>query len=258
MGVSVITGASAGIGMELSKLFVREGHSTLLIARRQDRLNELASELKKINPNVQTWVLALDLKLPDSAKKIFRFTSDNNLQVDYLVNNAGFGSNGFFSELDIIKELEMIDLNIKSLVELTHLFLPQMLKRKFGKILNVGSTAGFQPGPYMSTYYATKAFVNSFSEALSTELEKTGVTCTVLAPGPTQTEFAQVAKIEDRKLFKMMRPQSAKEVAQYGFDCMMSGASMAVPGVLNKLLIQTLRIAPRAVIRDVVKSVNQI
>jgi short-subunit dehydrogenase len=257
MKTALVTGASAGIGTELAKLFAKDGHNVFLIARRLDRLNDLVGELKAINPKINTWVMSCDLSLPDSPKKVFEFAKASAITVDFLVNNAGFGSNGVFAELDGPKELEMIDLNVRALTALTHLFLPAMLDRKFGRILNVGSMAGFQPGPYMTTYYATKAYVNSFSEALHQELKNTGVSCTVLAPGPVHTEFGAVAKISEKKLFNYVSPANSTDVARAGYKAMMNGCALSIPGFSNKLLLQTQRIAPRSLASRIAGYLNK-
>ncbi|MCB0350650.1 MAG: SDR family oxidoreductase [Bdellovibrionales bacterium] len=257
MKTALITGASAGLGAEFAKIFAKDGHSVVLVARRKDRLEELSKELKSLNSEIQVHVLPVDLSKPGAAKEVVAFTEKQNIAIDFLVNNAGFGSFGHFSQLEINKELEMIDLNVRVLVELTHYFMKPMLERKFGRILNVGSTAGFQPGPFMSTYYASKAFVNSFSEALSYELKDSGVTCTVLAPGPTQTEFMVVAKLQKSKLFNYVTPAGGHEVAKAGYEAMNSGQPLCVPGIRNKLLIQTLRVSPRTLVRNITASLNQ-
>lgn len=256
MRTALITGASAGIGAELAKLFVKDGHSVVLVARRKDKLEALAHELKAMNSKVQTHVCVADLSQASAPQKIYDFTSKQNIDIDFLVNNAGFGSFGKFAELELSKELEMIDLNIKSLVALTHLYLTAMIRNKSGRILNVGSTAGFQPGPFMNTYYATKAFVNSFSEGLNYELKGTGVTCTVLAPGPTKTEFSVVAKVEKNKLFNYVQPAGAEGVARAGYHAMLCGQAICVPGVTNKLLVQSLRVSPRSLVRKITATLN--
>ena len=252
----MITGASMGIGRELAQLFASEGHSLVLVARRQILLENLASELKAKYSNIQVHIIAEDLGLPGAGKKLFDKISSLQLSVDFLVNNAGFGNQGEFRELPLSKELQMIDLNVRTLVELTHLYLPGMLDRKFGRILNIGSTAGFQPGPYMATYYATKAYVNSFSEALGEELKGTGVTCSVLAPGPVATEFAKVAGVSDSLLFQVT-VANANTVARAGYNGMMNGHSMILPGLLPKMMVSLLRITPRFLARKIAGALNR-
>ena len=249
MATALITGASSGLGVHFARLFARDGHSLVLVARRKELLDDLAKELK-----VPCEVIAMDLGVPGAGQRLFEQVP----QVDFLVNNAGFGSQGRFSQLPLARELQMLDLNIRTLVELTHLYLPGMLARRSGKILQVGSTAGFQPGPYMSTYYASKAFVNSFSEALNEELKGSGVSCTVLCPGATATEFAKAAGTEQSKLFRFeFLLASAPRVAQIGYEAMLRGQGMVVAGITNKLMVQMLRLSPRWLARKLAAQVNQ-
>lgn len=257
MGTALITGASAGLGLELAKKFAVEGHNLILAARRKDALDAIAQKLKSAHPALRIDVVSIDLGKPGAGLELFSRVESLGLKVDFLVNNAGFGTSGEFSKLPLEKELQMMDLNMRTLVELTHLFLPGMLARKSGKILNVGSTAGFQPGPYMNTYYASKAFVNSFSEGLHEELKGTGVTCTVLTPGATKTEFAQVAAAEGNRLFNSPNVASASDVAAYGYNAMIAGKAIAIPGCLNQFLVQTVRFTPRALVRKLASVANR-
>jgi short-subunit dehydrogenase len=234
MGYALITGASAGLGAEFARLFAADGHSLILVARRRDRLESLARDLSKKH-GIEVEVLDADLSAPGAGKKIFDAVQAKGLFVEFLVNNAGFGSNGAFSRLPLEKELQMIDLNIRVLTELTHLFLQPMLQKRSGSILNVGSTAGYQPGPFMATYYASKAHVNSFSRALSIELRGTGVSCTLLAPGATETEFAKSASLEDSRLFKMQVTATADAVARDGYRAMKKRKAIVVSGLVNKI-----------------------
>jgi len=250
MSTALITGASAGLGMEFARLFAQDGHDLILVARRRDRLEALAKELS----GVQVRILAMDLGQPGAGARIFENLRGSH--VDFLVNNAGFGSNGEFAGLDLANELKMIDLNVRTLTELCHLYLPDMKKRGFGRILNVGSVAGFQPGPYMATYYASKAYVNSFSLALSEELRGTGVTCTVLAPGATVTEFAQAAHLENSRLFRSAAANAA-EVARDGYRAMHEGRAMVISGFRNQALVEMQRLAPRSLIRKVAARLNR-
>ncbi len=256
MATALITGASAGLGKEFAKLFAEDQHDVLLVARRKNELENLKVELQE-KWKIQVHILDLDISKPDSAKKILHFVENNQMEIEFLVNNAGFGTNGTFAELELERELQMIDLNIRSLVELTYLFMQPMIARKHGKILNIGSVAGFQAGPFMSTYYASKAFVNSFSEALSIELKGSGVTCTVLAPGPTATEFQAVAKLEKRKVFNADVSATAISVAKCGYQGMMSGQSLVVPGLSNKLIVQSGRFLPRQFLQKAVAKMNK-
>lgn len=254
---AVITGASAGIGWEFAKICADEGYSLVLIARRRDRLLELTAEIKKKHPKTRIEVLDMDLSNFHSAREIHKKVSEWTPQIHLLINNAGFGAGGPFPEPALSRQLEMIDLNCRSLVELTGVFLPEMKKAKQGHILNVGSTAGFQPGPFMSIYYASKAFVNSFSEALHEELQGTGVTCTVLAPGPVSTEFGQVAKMNSSRLFKASKGLSAYEVAKAGYRGAIEGCAIVIPGLAPKLIPQLARLMPRAIARKTAGWLNR-
>src|ERR1051325_10241434 len=188
---ALITGASSGFGMEYAKLFAKDRHDVVLVARRRDRLEALAAELSK-DHGVKAHVVAADLAKPGGAQQVIDEVRRLGLQIDFLVNNAGFATHGPFWQNDAAREAEEVQVNVTALVTLTRAFLPGMVERRRGRILNIGSTAGFPPGPFMAVYYATKAFVNSFSEALAYELRGTGVTSTVSCPGATDTEFAGV------------------------------------------------------------------
>jgi short-subunit dehydrogenase len=252
---ALVTGASAGLGTELAWLFAADGVDVVLVARRRDRLDALASEIVAKH-GVKAVALQADLANPGAPEMIARELERRGLRVDFLVNNAGFATNGAFAELDPDRELEMVQVNVTALVHLTRLLLPNMIAKKAGRILNIGSTAGFQPGPFMAVYYATKAFVNSFTEALSVELEGTGVTATVSCPGATATEFAQVAGNEKSPLFRA-GVMSAHEVAEHAYAAMKSGEAVAIPGLKNKLGLQGLRVAPRGVVRWMVARLNR-
>jgi len=253
---ALVTGASAGLGAELSWLFARDGHDLVLVARRRDKLDVLAGEIEKKH-GVKVLVLPSDLSLPDATPKLVAALEEKGVAIEYLVNNAGFGTNGAFSGLEVGRELEMIQLNITTLVHLTRLLLPAMLARKSGRILNLGSTAGFQPGPFMAGYYASKAFVNSFTEALWYELRGTGVTATVSCPGATATEFAAVAGLKESGLFKL-GAMGAPEVAGDAYHAMMAGRRMVIHGWKNKLGVQSLRLSPRRVVLGLAASLNRV
>ncbi len=252
---ALITGASAGLGAEFAWLFAADGHDVVLVARRHDKLAELAAELTKKH-GVKAHVLSDDLNDRGAPARIAAELTSRAIEVDYLVNNAGFGTTGAFAELDVTRELEMVQVNIAALVHLTRLILPGMIARRRGRVLNMGSTAGFQPGPFMAVYYASKSFVNSFTEALATELAGTGVTATVSCPGATATEFAKVAGNGETALFKggVMR---SGEVAAHAYAAMMRGEVVVVPGLKNKFGVQSLRLAPRAAVRRVVARLNR-
>jgi short-subunit dehydrogenase len=245
---ALITGASAGLGLEYAKLFAADGHDLVLVARRRDKLDELAATLAKEHKTTCT-VIPADLQQHDAPRHIFDRLNEAGIELEFLVNNAGFGSNGAFAELELERELGMIDVNVRALVTLTRLVLPGMLARKHGRVLNIGSTAGFVAGPYMATYYASKAFVISFTEALAYELKGTGVTATVSCPGATATEFAAVAGNDKSALFKGGVADSAS-VARHGYRAMLAGKVIAIPGVKNKLTAQSVRFSPRSLIRS--------
>jgi short-subunit dehydrogenase len=237
---ALITGGSGGIGLELAKQFAAHGHSLVLTARHQDAL-QAAAGLLEGKHGVKVTVIAEDLADPDSPQRLFDAIAAEKIEVEFLVNNAGFGLGGAFSETDGGRELDMIQVNIMALTNLTKLFLPAMIKRKSGRILNVASTAAFQPGPLMSVYYATKAYVLSFSQALDEELRNSGVTVTCLCPGPTETRFAETAMVGNANL----PVATADGVAAFGFKAMMKGQRVAIPGMRNRIMIQAERFAPR-------------
>jgi short-subunit dehydrogenase len=250
---TLITGASAGIGRELARLAAHDKRDLVLVARRRERLEELAAELRAAH-GVEVTVLPVDLARPTTPKAIFEQVQGSGLALEALINNAGFGTFGPFVEADGARQLEMIDVNVRALVELTHLFLPGMLARKQGQVLNIASVAGFVPGPYMATYYASKAFVLSFTEALATELRGTGVTATASCPGPTASEFGDVAGDARSKLLR--RTASAEKVAKHAYRAMLSGDVVAIPGWKNELLAQSVRLSPRALVRSAAASIN--
>ncbi len=252
---ALITGASAGIGLELARVFARNGFDLLLVARRADALEAVAGRLEgEYGVSASTFVA--DLALSDTPQKLFDNCHQAGFPVDVLVNNAGIGLGGAFGETDIARQLNMIDVNISALTHITGLFLPQMMLRRSGRILNVASTAAFQPGPLMAVYYASKAYVLSFSEALAEELRKTGVTVTALCPGPTKTEFAAVAEIEMSRLFAA-GAASAADVAEFGYEATMKGKRVAIPGVMNKIVAQSNRVAPRTLVTKLVRKLQE-
>jgi len=251
---ALITGASAGLGVEYARLFAADGHDVVLVARRRERLDALAKELQQAH-RTRARVIAADLASPVGPGQVVDEVLRLGLEVGFLVNNAGFGTSGPFAESNLHRELEMIQVNIVSLLTLTRALLPQMIARKSGRILNVGSTAGFQPGPFMAGYYASKAFVNSFTEALWYELRGSGVTATVSCPGATATEFAAVAGSERSRLFRM-GAASPQQVAKEGYRAMMAGKPIVVHGLKNKLAVQALRVSPRAAVHVIAASLN--
>ncbi len=240
----LITGASGGIGYELAKLFARDHHNLVLVARSADKLAQVATELQPHGITVKT--VALDLSTPLAPKFLFDHLQD--IPIDILINNAGFGVLGKFAGMPEEEILGQINLNITALTQLTRLFLPPMLQRRNGRIMNVASTAAFQPGPLMAVYYASKAYVLSFSEAIANELRGSGVTVTCFCPGATHTGFAQRAGTEKSRLFKQLGAMSAERVARDGYRALMEGRTVAVSGVHNWLVAQSVRFAPRKLV----------
>jgi short-subunit dehydrogenase len=252
---ALITGASVGIGYELAKLFARDGSDLVLVARSGDKLTQLAGELEKAY-RIRATVIAADLSVANGPEEVFAATQKAGIEVDVLVNNAGFGQFGFYIETDLEEELRQIQLNITTLTHLTKLYVRPMVARKRGRILNVASTAAFQPGPLMAVYYATKAYVLSFSGALSNELSGTGVTVTCLCPGPTATEFHKRAAMD---LSNMMKApfMDAKSVAEIGYRAMLKGKPTVIAGTMNWLVAQSTRLAPRAWAAAVARRVQE-
>jgi uncharacterized protein len=253
---ALITGASGGIGLELARRFAAGGYDLVLVARSAARLEELAAELRRQGAAVR--VLAKDLSLPASPEEVCRELAAAGAAVDVLVNNAGFATFGLFAETPLDKELEELQLNVVTLTHLTKKLLPAMLARRRGGVLNVASTAAFQPGPLMAVYYATKAYAVSFSEALAEELRGTGVTVTALCPGPTATGFQQRAHMETSKLFSgLLRVADAAAVARVGYEGFRAGKRIVIPGLLNKVGVQSIRVSPRALATRMVKKMQE-
>lgn len=248
---ALITGASSGIGLELAKLFAADGSNLVLVARSQDKLDSLAEELRR-DHGVEVLVLPKDLTDPAAPQAIFDQLSQQGVDVDVVVNNAGFGAVGPVATLPLDRQMDMIQVNVVALTRLTRLFLPGMIERRRGGILNVGSTAGFQPGPNMAIYYATKAFVLSFTEALAEELLGTGVQATCLAPGPTVTSFGAASGMDESIIFKL-GAMDATQVAQRGYQGFRRGKAIVITGMKNKLGAFSVRLIPRIVVRKVVK-----
>lgn len=253
---ALVTGASGGIGWELARAFAAGGYDLVLVARTAGKLEELAGELRTRH-GVAARVVAKDLARPESPDELVAELEGDRVAVDVLVNNAGFATFGPFAETDLARELEELQLNVVTLTHLTKKLLPGMLARRRGGVLNVASTAGFQPGPLMAVYYATKAYVLSFSEALAEELRGSGVTVTVLCPGPTQTGFSARAAMEDSGLFKgMLKVMDAATVARAGYEGFRAGRRIVIPGLLNKLGTQSPRFTPRALTTRIVKGMQ--
>jgi short-subunit dehydrogenase len=252
----LITGASVGIGYELAKQFARGGNDLVLVARNEEKLREVAGEMKAAF-GVNADVMAADLANASAPRELFERLGGRS--VDALVNNAGFGAIGRFDELEAGRQLEMIQVNVSALVHLTHLLLPGMIGRGSGGVLNVASTASFQPGPWMAIYYATKAFVLSFSEAIAVELARTGVKVTALCPGPTHSEFRQRAKMEESALFKSsaIPVMGAEAVAAAGYRGFLRGKRVVIPGFVNRLGVVGAKWAPRGAVARMAGRINR-
>jgi short-subunit dehydrogenase len=254
--VAIITGASSGIGLELARIMASKGHDLILVARREEELTKLAEELKSSNRTI--WVYPADLSRTNAAKDLFVWTKSNNIYPEILVNNAGFGDMADFAQSDLKKLQEMIQLNIVALTELTWYFLPEMIRRKKGYVLNIGSTASFIPGPGMAVYHATKAFVLNFGESLREELRGSGVSLTTLCPGPTRSGFQEKANMQNAWLFNQAPLPDSKEVASLGYKSMMKKKSISVHGFANKMIPLMTRIFPRSWVRRSVKKIYQL
>ena len=240
---ALITGGSVGIGAALADVFARNGHDLILVSRTREKLEARASAVRR-QFGVDVVCVADDLADPQGARRVYEAVAARSLDVHYLVNNAGVGVYGKFAKTDLDAELRMIQLNVTSVVDLTKRFLPAMIARRDGRILNIASTAAFVPGPWMSVYYATKAFLLSFSEAIDYELQPNGITVTTLCPGPTESEFKVRAGSQRSRLFEAF-VMDAPRVARVGYDAMMHGKAVAVPGLRNKIVPVAERLVPR-------------
>lgn len=250
--IVLITGASAGIGYDLAAKFAQEGFKRLvLVSRSEEKLTSAAEKLKK-DFGAEPVIIPYDLSRPGSAAGLFAALEKNKILPDILINNAGVGMHGFFNDASAAKQSEMMQLNMVSLTELTRLCLPRMLQQRSGKILNVASTAAFQSGPLMAVYYATKAYVLSFSEALANELKGTGVSASVLCPGPTRSDFWSSSDMTEVEMFKIGMMESAP-VAKLGYEGLMKGKVLLIPGSMNKFLQFGTRLLPRTWVTAIVR-----
>ena len=247
--VAIVTGASAGLGVDFARQLSKRGHRLVLVARRKDRLEELAQELGNAR------AVAIDLSKKDAVAKLLADVEANGETVDLLVNNAGFGLIGRFADLDAKRERQMIDLNVGALTDLCRAVTPGMIKRKSGGIINVASTAAFQPGPKMAVYFATKAFVLSLSEALHEELKPHGVKVTCLCPGPTRTEFGDVAGFGGNGMFDKVAMESP-EVVRIGLNALDKNKAVAIAGFVNKMGALSTRFAPRSIVRKIAGAIK--
>jgi len=251
---ALITGASGGIGYELAKLFAKDRCNLVLVARSAGKLTRFADELRR-EFGISAKAIRLDLTAVSAPQYLFDQLQRESVAVDILVNNAGYGVLGEFAKVSLEDILGQIQLNITALTHLSKLFVGPMIERRSGKILNVASTAGFQPGPLMSVYYATKAYVISFSEALANELDGSGVTVTCLCPGATDTGFQSRAGLENTLLFKKLRPMDARTVARDGYRGLMAGKPIVISGLRNWLLAESLRFSPRRLVTAISRKV---
>ena len=248
---AIITGASRGLGYEFSKILAKEKTNLVLVSRSENRLFEIKEELEN-KYGIQVHVCALDLSVVDAAKQVYAFTERLNLQIDILINNAGYGDSCSFASCDWDRQYRMIQLNNIALMQMTYYYLPSMIEQGYGKILNVASVAAFSAGPYMACYFASKAFVMSFSEAISEETKGTGVTVTALCPGPTHTGFQKAANLpEDARMFR--KADNAKDVAQAGIDAMEKGKALCYYGLFTKVRGVLRYLFPRYITRKYAK-----
>lgn len=247
---TLITGASSGIGLELARLAARNGENLILVARDSGKLSQVKQELA---PKVTIHALAIDLSLARSAQAVFDYCKQREVIVSCLINDAGFGDFGEFATSDLEVQQNMIDVNIRTLTSLTRLFLPQMIAQKSGKIMNLGSTASFLPGPLMSVYYGSKHYVLIFSESLAEELRGSGISVTCLCPGPTASGFSVAAHASKSRLFSSRNLPSAQAVAEFGWHAMQNGQRVAIYGLSNRVLVHLAKFVPRPLLAQLVK-----
>jgi short-subunit dehydrogenase len=255
MATALITGASNGIGLELAKIHASKGDNLVLVARNKEKLDALKKELEN-RFKIYVYTIGKDLSVINSAEEVYNEITQQNISVDYLINNAGFGDFGMFTETNWDKELQMINLNITTLTQFTKIFLKDMVRRRSGKIMNVASTAAFQSGPTMAVYFATKSYVLHFSEAIDNEVREKGVTITALCPGPTESGFQVAAALEESGLFKGKKIPKANEVASYGYKAMMKGKTVAIHGFMNAILANSVRFMPRKLVVKVARKMQ--
>jgi len=251
MSYALITGASSGIGYELAKLFAREKHNVILVARREERLDQITRELEE-NYKVMTHVIIRDLSQSQSVREIHDWVKKNDIRIDYLINNAGFIVYGSFSDTQWEEEQRMMQLHMNAMAHMIKLFLPDMINNKFGRILNIGSIGSFVPGPYNAIYCATKSYMLSLSEAIAEELHGSGVTVTTLCPGGTMTEFETKARrkhlnVPDSKGMK------ASKVASIAYRALIRGKRVVIPGLHNKIQVFAIRFFPRVIVTKIIK-----
>ena len=252
----LITGASVGIGYELSKIFAKNGYNLVLVSRTKQKLEAIAEELESKH-GIQAKVIPKDLSKSIAPQELYDEIASDGIEITVLVNNAGFGLHGKFVDLSIDKQMDLIQLNITSLTMLSKLFGADMVRRRSGRVLNVASTGAFQAGPFMSTYYASKAYVLLFSEGIRNELAQDGVDVSVLCPGPTHTEFGDRAEMNHTKILKVPWVMTAAKVAEAGFSGLMNRKKIIIPGVMNKILAFSTRLTPRSLLVLILRYLNQ-
>lgn len=254
---ALITGASSGIGKEFAKIHAEKGGDLIVVARSENKLNELKKELEE-NYKINVFVIQKDLTKPNAPKEIYEQIQKAGLTVDYLINNAGFGGLGKFNERELEQDLEMINLNISALTALTHYFLQDFVKKNEGRILNVSSTASLMPGPLQAVYYATKAYVTFFSNAISEELHDTNITVTNLMPGATETQFGKVSGMDKTEMFK--KPVSARSVAEDGYNGMLNGKLDVISGLTfsQKMLTAMLPLTPKKMLLKQIRQMQEV
>ncbi len=253
---ALITGAASGIGYQLARIFACNDYNLVLVDRLGLKLTEIAVKFQE-EFGIHVKTIVKDLSISTSPEEIFTELQQAAIKVDVLVNNAGFGTYGLFNETNLTTELEMLQVNLVCLTHLTKLFLKDMVKQGEGKILNLASAAAFQPGPLMAVYFATKAYILSFSEALANELEGTGVTVTVLCPGSTESAFHERTGMADSKLLKGKRMMDAETVAKIGYRALMEGETVVIPGLLNKLMAKSVGFIPRKLVTKIVRNMQE-
>lgn len=251
---ALITGATAGIGYELAKLYAKDENNLILVARDEERLKEVKDELEFYN--IKVYTITLDLSEDNSCEKVLDFVNKKNLSVDILINNAGVGSFGYLSEIEMKKELKLIDVNIRALTELTKIFLPSMIEHGEGAIMNVASTAAFCAGPKMATYYASKSYVLNFTEALYEELKGSEIKVSCLCPGPVKTSFQEKSGIKKKESAKKAL-MTAKDVAEIAYRDFKKGKLIIIPGFKNKLIITLNKLIPRSLSRKMILMMNK-
>ena len=253
---ALITGASGGIGVEFARILAEMKNNLILVARSTDKLDEIKKELEDKH-NISVLYITKDLSQQGAAKEVYDELKEKGISIDYLINNAGFGDFGLFAESDWNKQERMINVNVMALTYFTRLFLPDMICRRSGKILNVASTASFQPGPMMSVYFASKAFVLSFSQAIDNEVREHGITVTALCPGSTKSGFHNAAAKEGTIPPERNNIPSAREVAEYGYRAMMEGKTVAIHGFKNSIMANLVRFGPRSLVVKLARRIQE-